>query len=347
MASLDSKISNYERLTTAKGNGMPTILPVSQGPTIVQRLIRPAILKLLEETDGSYRCERDLHHHFTICLNAIQPLLLGTCHRRAFLEHPGKACYGTGRDGNIDYFFPDITSDVIRIQGEPGAAMELNCNYDSPIKITRDLQKLIDPENAYDESAYFAFGTKPRFFESVKHGVERAFGYFAEDRPEFLLPLGLNIFVCECPRLGDTHLLHEANIRQACSLKNLVWTESVIEKHSSNRLECRPVFASAQTKVPLGSDDLYITETSARELLAAELMKAQIPLDSITARCMFQTTRNSSGTNRCKFGMTPLWTNELRVVAGRVLRSEFMDWVRRLCDSGLAFQRAGRASWGT
>jgi hypothetical protein len=220
--------------------------------SIVDQLIRPAILKLLEETDGSYRCERDLHHHFTVCLNAIRPLLLGTRQRRAFLEHPGKACYGTGRDGNLDYFFPATISNATPMHEKSGAAMELNCNYDDSVKITRDVQKLVDPENAYGESAYFAFGTKPHFFESVKHGVERAFNYFTENRPEFLLPLGLHIFVVESPRAGSAHILHEAVIQQACIPEHLVWSETAIEKHAIPQLEEQPVVFSMEMKVPVG-----------------------------------------------------------------------------------------------
>jgi hypothetical protein len=101
--------------------------------------------------------------------------------------------------------------------------------------------------------------------------------------------------------------------------------------------------------IPIQDDtdfELYIDRNKAEVLLQDELTKAQIPLKSTTARCMFETTRNSAGGNRCKLGVTPLWGNEVRVVKDKVLRSEFMDWVQRLCDSGQAFQRAGRASWG-
>jgi hypothetical protein len=325
---------------------MPNTVHAAQSESIVERLIRPAILKLLGDTEGLYRCERDLHHHFTVCLNTIQPLLLGTRQRRAFLEHPGKACYGTGRDGNLDYFFPALISLATPIRERAGAAMELNCNYDDCPKITRDVQKLIDPANAYPESAYFAFGAKPHFFESVKHGVERAFEYFAEDRPGFLLPLGLHIFVVASPRSGYMHFLHEAIVQQACIPKDLVWSETAIEKYAIDQPQRQPLVLSMEMNAAVGSDDLYISKTSAEELLTAELAKAQIPLKSITARCMFETTRNSSGNNRCKFGVTPLWGNELRVLSGRVLKSEFMDCVNRLCDSGHAFQKAGRASWG-
>src|ERR1019366_6537591 len=83
----------------------------------------------------------------------------------------GSACYGSGRDGNLDYFFPEPNSGMIALQRNYGAAMELNSNYDSSQKITRDEQKLIDPQNGYSESAYFAFGRKPGFFEAIKKGI--------------------------------------------------------------------------------------------------------------------------------------------------------------------------------
>jgi hypothetical protein len=92
---------------------------------------------------------------------------------------------------------------------------------------------------------------------------------------------------------------------------------------------------------------LYLSRDEAERVLRAQLEAAGIPLDSTTARCMFEPTKDSHRQNRCKFGVTPLWSNELRIVDDRVLRSEFMDWVQRLCDSGQAHQRAGRASWAS
>jgi hypothetical protein len=312
--------------------------------SIVERLVRPAILKLLEETDGSYRCERDFHHHYTVCLNGIEPLLLGTLRRRALLEHPGKACYGSGRDGNLDYFIPDHHSTVMAEQRKSGAAMELNYNYDRSLKITKDIQKLIDPQNGYTESAYFAFGRKPRFFESVKNGVDLAYRYFAEDQTEFRLPVGLHLFIVEGARNAGAYLLHEALVANACTPDELNWLDTAFERHAASEPEASLQLAAIDGQGPFDIDALYLDHASAQNLLVSEMVKAEIPLNSKTARCMFETTRNGSGGNRCKLGITPLWNNELRVTKGRVLRSEFMDWVRRLCDSGHAFQRAGRAS---
>jgi len=324
---------------------MATAVYDAQPESIVEQLIRPAILKLLGETDGSYRCERDLHHHFTVCLNGIKPLQLGTHGRLVYLEHPGKACYGSGRNGNLDYFFPERNQTVSLVQHQSGAAMELNSNYDDSQKIMRDVQKLIDPENGYSESAYFAFGKKPGFFESVKKGIRRAFGYFAEDRADFRLPPGLHVFVVESARNAGRHLLREAFVKRACVPDELEWNEMPVEQHPSPQPEADCKVASIDPMASFDIDGIYLDRASAQDLLISELVKAKIPLRSTTARCMFEATRNSSGQARCKLGMTPLWENELRIVNGRVLRSEFMDLVTRLCDSGHAFQRAGRASW--
>jgi hypothetical protein len=202
----------------------------AQPESIVGQLVRPAILKLSGETDGLYRCERDLHHHFTVCLNNVKALQLGTAERLIYLEHPAKACYGSRRDGNLDYFFPERNSTTVSLQRRSGVAMELNSNYDGSQKITRDVQKLIDPQNGYSESAYFAIGRKPRFFESVRKGVGRAFGYFVEERAEFRLPTGLYVFVVESARSGGDHLLREAFVKHACVPDELDWVEMPVER---------------------------------------------------------------------------------------------------------------------
>jgi hypothetical protein len=89
---------------------------------------------------------------------------------------------------------------------------------------------------------------------------------------------------------------------------------------------------------------LYLTKDEAELLLREEMSKARIPLGSITARCMFEPTKDSRGGNYCKLGRTPLWENELHTRSGKVLRSEFLDWVERLIVSGHKFQKAGRSS---
>ena len=105
----------------------------------------------------------------------------------------------------------------------------------------------------------------------------------------------------------------------------------------------------APFKVKLGDQaemgELYVSKSEAELLLREKMSQAGIPLHSKTARCMFEATKDSRGGNNCKLGRTPLWDNHLRVVNGKVLRSEFMDWVERLIESGHKFQNAGRSSW--
>ena len=195
-----------------------------------EALIKPAILKLVAETEGSYRCERDLHHHLTVCLNQIISLRLGTAVRVVFFEQPGKACYGTGRNGNIDFFFPGPFRGC-------GTAVELNYNYDSIGKIVKDIQKLIDPQNGYTESVYFAFGKKPGFGESIRRGIERAYQYFAGGLAGFALPVGFNTIIAE--RQYDLVRVTLAGVSTPCSPGGLVWSDLAPEtgEHDLNRGE--------------------------------------------------------------------------------------------------------------
>jgi hypothetical protein len=94
---------------------MATAAQLNEPASQIESLIRPAILKLVSESEGAYRCERDLHHHFTVCLDSIRSLELGTQRRRVFMERPALACYGKGsRRGNLDYFFPGEESGPYR-----------------------------------------------------------------------------------------------------------------------------------------------------------------------------------------------------------------------------------------
>ena len=156
--------------------------------SLFDSLIKPAVLMLLSETEGLYRSEREFHHHYTICHNALNPLNLGTRHKSARMEDPAGACYGSGRKGNMDYFV---------LNSSHHAAMEFNYNYTELEKISKDFKKLIDPQNAYTESVYFAYGTKRGWFKAIEAGREDAVQYFVDRDPEFHLPLGLNILVVE------------------------------------------------------------------------------------------------------------------------------------------------------
>ncbi len=106
--------------------------------------------------------------------------------------------------------------------------------------------------------------------------------------------------------------------------------------------------APFQVRSALGESpvDLYISRDEAEAVLRKKMEEAEIPLNSITARCMFEPTEDSRGGNNCEFGRTPLWRNEICLYQGRALRSEFMEMVQRLIDSGHAHQKAARAAWG-
>jgi|SRR5271157_481916 len=304
-----------------------------------KHLIKPAILKLVEESHGAYRCERDLHHHFTLCLQAVKPLALGTRDPVVVMEHPSRAAYGSGRLGNLDYFFP---ADGSRRDygGTQGTAVELNFNYPDFMKVRKDVLKLTDPGSAYPEAVYFAYGDKPRFFDGVKQGIESAFRDFTDVDASFLLPVGLHLVVVE--RRRGEHEIHTASITKPCAPDQLEWQSTKLQfEHDGSHIQV----PQAMRSEPIETGLIYLTREEAQRQLDARLNAAGIPLDSITARCMFMATQDSRGQNRCKFGRTPLWDNELRVIAGRVLRSEFLDLVQRLCDSGQAHQRAARASW--
>lgn len=186
----------------------------ARGNSIFESLIQPAILRLLAETEGEYRCERDLHHHLTVCFQQITPLQLGTRQKQVRMEEPGVACYGSGRKGNLDYFF-------LGAEGY-GAAVELNFNYDSTGKIIKDVQKLIDPKNGYAEAVYFAFGRKKGFGNAVKLGLERAYSYFAEDVPDFRLNAGFRVLIAEHSHRGVQQVLL-GSTASPCRPADLTW----------------------------------------------------------------------------------------------------------------------------
>lgn len=145
--------------------------------SLFETLVKPAILTVLNDGQGLYRCERDLHHHLTVCLDRIQPLHLGSRERVLQTEKPAIARYGSGRHGNIDFFVGDESHCA---GSQTGVAVEVNWNYNDPFKAHRDLCKLIDPKNAYAEPVYFAYGTCQDLLKAVQQGLERAFTTFVD-----------------------------------------------------------------------------------------------------------------------------------------------------------------------
>ncbi len=199
-----------------------------------EKLIRPAVLRLLTESQGVYRNERDLHHHFTTCLNAFEPLRLGRVARIVRCEEPTKAKYrwsgGGSKAGNIDFCFRAESPGA----DHEGTAVELNLNYDSPVKIEIDFIKLIDPRNAYEETVYFAYGIKARFKDAVTEGLQRAFNWFKEDDADFLLPVELHILVVENQRWRSTSTLWETRVMQPSLPNQLRWAEMALSKPQDN-----------------------------------------------------------------------------------------------------------------
>jgi len=304
-------------------------------------LIRPAILQLLGEQEReSYRCERDLHHHLTLCLNAVRPLRLGRSDKLLEMEHPTRAKYRWGssagfKAGNIDFYFL------------PATALELNCNYDDRAKISQDLIKLVDPRNSHHEAVYFAYAYKKRGFRScVEKGFDSALWFFTEDCAAFQLASPLYILVAE-RTVGDIETtLWEAKVDRPCRGDQFNWTKLRIHQFQvANGHACvtNPALQRPEPSAEL-SESLYISRSAAEALLRHRLGEAGIPLGSATARCMFEPIIRG-GRKICKFGMTPLWDNVLRIIDGKVLRSEFTEWVEKLCESGRSHQRAAHAAW--
>ena len=100
---------------------------------LFETLVKLAILTVLNDGQGFYRCERDLHHHFTVCLDRIQPLHLGSREPVLHTERPAIACYGSGRHGNIDFFVADESHCA---GSQSGVAVEVNWNYNDPLGST-------------------------------------------------------------------------------------------------------------------------------------------------------------------------------------------------------------------
>jgi hypothetical protein len=260
------------------------------------------------------------------------------------MEEPTHAIYGSGRKGNLDYFFPLKYPNELASVARAGVAVELNYNYDDLLKIKKDIQKLIDPQNAYDNSLYFAYGRKRAFHHSVTSGIDRAFSEFVKMSPDFRLPSGFHVIVVEHLR-GARPVVHESSTTCPCVPGNLLWTHTEVPTASIEPTEERSELGPSKSETVTDTEARYIDRATAEILLRAELSGARIPLRSKTARCMFERILDSRGQNGCKFGLTPLWGNEFKPVSGRVLYSEFMDWVERLRDSGQKSQKAGRASW--
>jgi hypothetical protein len=203
------------------GLNMETAICMQATQSLFGTLVKPAILAVLSDGQGFYRCERDLHHHLTVCLDRIQPLQLGSRQPVLHTEKPAIACYGSGRHGNIDFFVADASYCA---DSQSGVAIEVNWNYNDPFKAQRDLCKLLDPKNAYAEPVYFAYGRCQELLTSVQAGLERAFTVFVEAEPGFLLPAGLRIIVAVRQRHREL-VIHSTVVDEPCTPSQLFWSD--------------------------------------------------------------------------------------------------------------------------
>lgn len=207
---------------------MGTAICTQAMPSLFETLVKPAIMTVLNDGQGFYRCERDLHHHLTVCLDRIQPLHLGSRKPVLHTERPAIACYGSGRHGNIDFFVADESHCA---GSQSGVAVEVNWNYNDPLKAQRDLCKLMDPKNAYTEPVYFAYGRCQDLLTAVQAGLERAFTTFVEAEPSFLLPAGLRIIVAVRQRHREL-VIHSTFVDESCTPAQLSWRDSRDENHA-------------------------------------------------------------------------------------------------------------------
>lgn len=212
---------------------MGTALCTQPMQSLFETLVKPAILTVLNDGQGFYRCERDLHHHFSVSLDRIQPLHLGSREPLLRTERPAIACYGSGRHGNIDFFVADESH---RADAQSGVAVEVNWNYNDPLKVQRDLCKLMDPKNAYAEAVYFAYGRRQDLLTAVQAGLERAFTTFVEAEPTFLLPAGLRIIVAVRQRHREL-VIHSTFVDEPCAPSQLSWSDSRDENHAEQNNE--------------------------------------------------------------------------------------------------------------
>jgi hypothetical protein len=197
--------------------------------SLFETLVKPAILTVLNDGQGFYRCERDLHHHLTVCLDRIRPLHLGSQRPVLHTERPAIACYGSGRHGNIDFFVADESHCA---GSQHGVAVEVNWNYNDPLKAQRDLCKLMDAKNAYAEPVYFAYGKCRDLLTAVQAGLERAFTTFVEAEPRFLLPAGLRIIVAVRQRHREL-VIHSTFVGEPCAPSQLFWSDLLDENRAA------------------------------------------------------------------------------------------------------------------
>ncbi len=279
-----------------------------------QIFIKTAITKLLRETHADYRCERDLHHHLTACIESVQPGLFGSP-RRVQMECPTQAQYSWSRRrqkrGNLDYFFHEESAErIVRFtpRGHDGTALELNFNYDDVTKIKQDLIKLIDPRNSHQESVYFVYAVGSGFKALIESALERALHYFENLSDHQLLPSDLHIVLAEGQRRVGTLRYLEVSTVRACALSDLKWVEyslrpkvyqpmqRVVHSEHARGLEGRPSLnvnfdpsALAELLREFRGRIKRQIDSSLADSLERELLGTPVP--QITAKTMNQLAR--------------------------------------------------------
>lgn len=288
-------------------------------------VVLPALQSVIE-SKAIYRCERDLHHHLTSlfeaqCRDKGISLDIGSSNPRIEYEHPTKRKYrwiegdGDEKSGNVDlYFFPMKSTDSW--SDSQGVAIEVNYNYDDVAKITRDIIKLIDPDNGYIEPVYIACARKSHFHDRILEGVSQAIDWFRASIPNFEPPSGLFIFAMSEHGRSRDWRFYGPNTSPNDPLKKL-----------------KGEVVSIQLPVHTSQGELIDKET-ARKRLQNAMQSAGIGPGTRTAKCMFEPTTNSKGERICVFGSTPLWDRELPLVGECVLDSIFNEWIERLVESG-------------
>jgi len=288
-------------------------------------LINPAVNLLLAEGQGVYRCERDLHHHLTLCLNVVTKLGLGRADRVIRYEEPTLAKYSWTKDneksGNVDFFFPTGAMSPL---GPVGTAMEVNYNYRDSQKIMQDFVKLLDPSNGFGEAVYLAYGRSADFANLVAAGYQSATEWLSQHRMGFQSAGDIRVILIDHQRWLRVRVRVGRPHAEA-----IIWADAI---------EDTKLVPDAGDTEEVVAADHFVDREQARAVLIREMDAAGIPLPSVTARCMFEQTNNG----KCRFGVTPLWDNELRLVDGRILLTEFTRWIQLLVRSGQSAQRAAR-----
>ncbi len=278
------------------------------------------------ELDGDYRCERDLHHHLTALFDGLSPLRIGQKNTLVRYEKPTRGTYQWSGEspssGNIDIYFVGNETDPQFSSPTNGIAVEVNCNYTSVTKTKQDLIKLLDPINEFAEAVYVVVGTEQAMRRPVELGLEDAITYLVAQRDGAVF---FTVRVLLVEELGGWRFLYEGCLVEDGAEVKIAWSE----------LQRRSLVSDE-----VGGDPMrLISKEEASRLLQDRMRREGIPLDSNTARCMFEATKTPDGRQLCHFGKTPLWDHVLELNGDRIEFAVLSDWLERLAKYGKGRQR--------